>query len=231
VKNRPATQDAFFNIFNDLHNRHKQIVMASDRMPSDLEGLEKRLLSRFKWGLPAELFMPDIETRMKILKQKIVDNGIISIPDEVIEYIALVATTNIRELEGMLNSILARAILCKEPTAITLELAKSIIDNFVRNSEKEISIDYIKNIVCDYFTVPISEVFSKGRKREIVQARQLIMYFAKKHSNSSLQSIGLQCGNRDHATVLHACKTVTDLLDSDKNFKTYVDDLSRRINM
>jgi chromosomal replication initiator protein len=231
VSGRIKTQEAFFHIFNHLHNNNKQIVISSDQKPADMEGLEQRLLSRFKWGLSAELSFPDVNTREQILKKKIKDNGILDIEEDVIKYIAHSVTTNIREIEGLLSSILAKSILCDDNKVITLNMARSIIDNYVVNSAKEVSIDYIKNVVFDYFGLPIESIYSSSRRREIVQARQITMYFAKKYSNCSLQSIGFQCGNKDHATVLYACKTVSNLTETDKKIIKYLDDIEKKIKL
>ena len=164
-------------------------------------GMEPRLISRFKWGLSADLQIPNIETRIAILQKRLYNDGI-EMPDEVIEYLAYSINTNIRELEGVLISLLAQSSLNKK--IITLDLAKQMIDKFVKNTTRDISIDFIQKIVCDYFGIPVDRISSKTRKREVVQARQLAMYFSKKLTKSSLASIGLQCGNKDHATVLHA---------------------------
>lgn len=223
---KEATQNAFFNIFNHLHQDGKQIVLTSDKAPVDLTGLEPRLLSRFKWGLATDMQIPDVETRIAILEKKIHANGV-DLPQDVIEYIAYSINTNVRELEGVLNSLLAQSILNKK--TIDMNLAKQMIDKIVQNSTKDISIDFIQKVVCEYFGIPISEIHSKTRKREIVQARQLSMYFAKTHTKSSLAVIGMHCGNKDHATVLHACKVVRDLIDTDKNFRGTVEDLSKKI--
>jgi len=150
-------------------------------------------------------------------------------PDNVVEYLAYSITSNIRELEGAMISVLAQASLNKKE--ITLELTKQIVDNFIKNTNKEISIDYIQKVVSEYFGLTIDQMNSKTRKRNIVQARQLSMYFAKQHTKASLTSIGLQCGNKDHATVLHACKTVQNLIDTDKEFRVYVDDLGKKIKL
>ncbi|MCL2027452.1 MAG: chromosomal replication initiator protein DnaA [Bacteroidales bacterium] len=229
LSGRSGTQDQLFHIFNYLHQNGKQIILSSDKPPVDLADIEARLLSRFKWGLATDLELPNVQTRIEILKSKIKNNGEIDIPNDVIEYIAYSISNNVRELEGILNSILAQSILNKR--TITLDLARDMIDKFVRNSAKEISIDYIKNIVCDYFQITVDEINSRTRKREIVQARQLAMYFSKKHTKCSLANIGVQCGNKDHATVLHAYRTVTDLLDTDKQFKVYVEDLEKKIKI
>jgi chromosomal replication initiator protein len=225
---KEKTQDVFFNIFNHLHQNNKQIVLTSDKPPIEMKGLEARLVSRFKWGLSADLQVPDLETRMAILQKKLYIDGI-DIPHEVVEYLAYSINTNVRELEGAYISLLAQSSLNKK--TITLELAKQMIDKFVKNTSREISIDYIQKIVCDYFNIPIELINSKTRKREIVQARQLAMYFSKKHTKSSLANIGLHCGNKDHATVLHACRTVNNLVETDKQFRGFVEELDKKIKL
>ncbi len=228
LSGKEKTQDVFFHIFNHLHQRDKQIVLTSDRAPIDMKGIEPRLLSRFKWGLAADLQTPDFETRIAILQKKLYKDGI-KIPNDVVDYLAYSITTNVRELEGALISILAQSSLNKK--SITIDLAKQMIDKFVKNTAREISIDHIQKTVCDYFNIQIEQINSKTRKRNIVQARQLAMYFSKKHTNSSLTTIGLHCGNKDHATVLHACRTVNNLSETDKQFKSYVDDLDKKIKV
>lgn len=225
---KEKTQDVFFHVFNHLHQTGKQIVLTSDKAPVEMQGIEPRLLSRFKWGLSADLQAPDLETRIAILEKKLYNDGV-EMPKDVVEYLAYSITTNIRELEGALISILAQSSLNRK--AITLELAKQMIDKFVKNTTREISIDYIQKIVCDYFNIGVDLINSKTRKREIVQARQLAMYFSKKMTKSSLASIGLHCGNKDHATVLHACRTVNNLVDTDKQFKAYVDEIEKKIKL
>jgi len=228
LSGKEKTQDIFFHIFNHLHQKGKQIVITSDKPPVEMKGVEPRLLSRFKWGLAADLQVPDLETRIAILEKRLYNDGI-EMPTDVVEYLAYSITTNIRELEGALISILAQSSLNKKP--ITIELAKQMIDKFVKNTTREISIDYIQKVVCDYFGLPLDAINSKTRKREIVQARQLAMFFAKKHTKSSLANIGLHCGNKDHATVLHACRTVNNLIETDKQFRVYVEELDKKIKL
>jgi chromosomal replication initiator protein len=228
LSGKEKTQDVFFHIFNHLHQKGKQLIITSDKPPVELQGLRPRLLSRFKWGLAADLQLPDLETRIAILNKKLYNDGV-EMPNDVIEYLAYSITTNIRELEGALISILAQSSLNKK--AITLELAKQMIDKFVKNTSREISIDYIQKIVSDYFNLPVELMISKTRKREIVQARQLAMYFSKKMTKSSLATIGLHCGNKDHATVLHACRTVNNLIETDKTFRGYVEELEKKIKI
>lgn len=225
---KEKTQDVFFHIFNHLHQTGKQIVLTSDKPPVEMQGMEQRLLSRFKWGLSADLQIPSLETRIKILEMKMYQEGI-ELPKEVVEYLAYSITNNIRELEGALISLIAQSSLNKK--SITLELAKNMIDKFVKNTAREVSIDYIQKVVCDYFDLPIELLKSKTRKREVVQARQIAMFFSKKMTKASLASIGAQCGGKDHATVLHACKTVNNLLDTDKRFRGYIADLEKKISI
>jgi chromosomal replication initiator protein len=225
---KEKTQDIFFHIFNHLHQTGKQIILTSDKPPVEMQGVEQRLLSRFKWGLSADLQVPDLETRIAILQQKMYSEGI-ELPKDVTEYLAYSITTNIRELEGALISLIAQASLNKK--AVTIELAKQMIDKFVKNTAREVSIDYIQKVVCDYFDLPIELLKSKTRKREVVQARQIAMFFAKQMTKSSLANIGAHCGGKDHATVLHACKTVNNLMDTDKRFKSYITDLEKKISI
>ena len=219
------TQEAFFHIFNHLHQRNCQIIITSDKAPGELQGLEPRLLSRLKWGLNADLQAPDVETRKAILRQKLQNDGI-EMSDEVIEYIAYNINTNVRELEGALISLIAQSSLNRKQ--ITLELTKQMIDKYVQSSTREITIDYIQKVVCDSLNLPVDSIQQTSRKREIVQARQLSMYFAKKITKSSLAVIGMQCGNKDHATVLHACKTIENLRQTDRYIRGLVDELEKK---
>ena len=225
---KEKTQDVFFHIFNHLHQNGRQLVITSDKAPVEMAGMEQRLLSRFKWGLSADLQTPGLETRIAILEKKMYSEGI-DLPKEVVEYLAYSITTNIRELEGAMISLIAQSSLNKK--AVTLDLAKQMIDKFVKNTAREVSIDYIQKVVCDYFDLPIELLKSKTRKREVVQARQIAMYFAKKMTKSSLASIGAHCGGKDHATVLHACRTVNNLQETDKQFRGYLEDLEKKLSI
>ena len=224
---KTKTQDTFFHIFNHLHQSGKQLILTSDKPPVELQGLEQRLLSRFKWGLSADLQSPGFDTRIAILKKKAYNDGI-ELDDEVLEYVATHITNNVRELEGALISLLAQSTLNKKE--ITINLAKEMIDKLIKNSRREISIDYIQKIVCDYYNIPINLIQSKTRKREIVQARQVAMFFSKSLTKSSLATIGTQIGGKDHATVLHACKTVNNLIDTDKQFRLQIQDIEKKLS-
>ncbi len=225
---KEKTQDVFFHIFNHLHQSGKQLVLTADKPPIEMQGIEQRLLSRFKWGLNADLQSPDLETRIAILQKKMYIEGI-ELPKEVVEYLAYSINTNVRELEGALISLIAQSSLNKK--SITLDLAKQMIDKFVKNTAREVSIEYIQKVVCDYFNLPMELLKSKTRKREVVQARQIAMFFSKQMTKASLASIGAHTGGKDHATVLHACKTVNNLIDTDKRFRGYIDDLQKKITL
>lgn len=225
---KEKTQEIFFQIFNHLHQNGKQLILTSDRAPRDMKDVDERLLSRFKWGLTADLQTPDLETRISILEHKMYQDGI-KLSNEVVEYVAHNIDSNIRELEGALISLLAQASLNRKE--IDLELAKKMMKNFVRNASREISIEYIQKLVSDYYTLTVDQLKSKTRKREIVQARQISMYFAKQLTKASLKNIGMHFGGRDHSTVIHACQTVNDLMDTDKKFRSDVDELTKRIKI
>jgi len=225
---KEKTQDTFFHIFNHLHQSGKQLILTSDKPPVELQGMESRLLSRFKWGLSADLQAPDFETRMAILKKKTYNDGIV-LPEEVLEYIATHISDNIRELEGALISLLAQSTLNKKE--ITLDLTKEMIDKLIKSTKREISIDYIQKVVCNYYNIGLEQLQSKTRKREIVQARQVAMFFSKTLTKSSLATIGSQIGGKDHATVLHACKTVNNLIETDKRFRLQVDEIEKKLKM
>ncbi len=228
LSGKSGTQDVFFHIFNHLHQNGKQVILTSDKAPVDMQDIEQRLLSRFKWGLSAELQNPDFETRVSILKNKLYRDGV-DMPEDIIEFVAKNINSNVRELEGAIISLIAQSSFNKKE--ITLDLARQIVEKFVKNTKREVSIDYIQKIVSDYFQMDIDTLQSKTRKRHIVQARQLAMFFAKKFTKASLASIGSQIGKRDHATVLHACKTVDNLSSTDKQFRKYVEDISKKLSV
>ncbi|MFI0431338.1 chromosomal replication initiator protein DnaA [Mariniflexile sp. HMF6888] len=228
LSGKTGTQDVFFHIFNHLHQNGKQVILTSDKAPVDMQDIEQRLLSRFKWGLSAELQTPDFETRVSILKNKLYRDGV-DMPDDIIEYVAKNIKSNVRELEGAIISLIAQSSFNKKE--ITIDLARIIVEKFVKNTKREVSIDYIQKVVSDYFQMDIDTLQSKTRKRHIVQARQLAMFFAKKFTKASLASIGSQIGKRDHATVLHACKTVDNLSTTDKQFRKYVEDITKKLSV
>lgn len=217
------TQNTFFHIFNHLHQNGKQLILTSDRAPVMLQGMEERLLTRFKWGLVAELEKPDIELRKNILRNKIKKDGLV-IPESVICYIAENVNESVRELEGIVNSLLAQSILFKRE--IDLELAQRIVKKAVKCAEvKPITVNDIIEKVCSHYKIDTSTIHTKTRKREVVQVRQVAMYLAKKHTDTSSSKIGQLIGNKDHATVLHACKMVKDQVEVDKAFKNEIEEI------
>jgi chromosomal replication initiator protein len=225
---KEKTQEIFFHIFNHLHQSGSQIIMTSDRPPKDLVGLMERLVSRFKWGLTADLQLPDYETRIAIIHRKMQADGIV-IPDNVIEYLAYSVDTNVRELEGVIISLIANASLVRKE--IDLELAKETLKSIVHDIDSEVGIDYIQKTVSEFCKVSIDQLKDKTRKKEIVMARQMAMYFSKEYTNLSLKSIGYHFGGRDHSTVIHAVQTVNDLYDTDNNFKRSVDELRKKLKL
>ena len=228
LANKPKTQEIFFHIFNQLHRNKKQLVITSDRPPKDLDGIQERLISRFKWGLTADLQTPDLETRIAILQSKLCDEGV-QIPDNVIEYVCYHVQDNIRELEGVLVSIIAQASLNRKK--IDIDIAKEVIRQFVTQISRQISIDSIRDLVAEHFSIGVDRMESKTRKREVVVARQVSMFLAKKLTSQSLKAIGERFGGRDHSTVIYSCNTVQDLMDTDNEFKTSVLELEKKINL
>ena len=220
---KQKTQSTFFEIFKDLHQHKKQLILTSDKPPVELQGIiDERLLSRFKWGLITELQKPGYKTRLEILKRRAYRDGI-ELPDDVLEFVAKNITNNVRELEGALVGLLAQATLNKK--AITLELAQSTVAKLIKHTQRNISIEYIVQLVSEYYNIDENCIMSQSRKREIVQVRQIAMFFAKQLTKLSLKSIGTQLGKKDHATVLHAINTVNNLMETDRRFKNQIEEL------
>ena len=216
------TQNTFFHIFNHLHQLGKQLILTSDKAPVDLQGMEERLITRLKWGLTAELSRPDLDLRKKILKNKINHDGIV-IPDEVFNFIANNVTENVRDLEGILVSLMANAVINNRE--IDLSLTKRVVSQAVHLEKKQLSVQMIQETVCKYFNLEQATIQTNSRKREVVQARQITMYLSKKYTDSSFSSIGKIVGKRDHATVLHACKTIKDQIETNKSFRASVEEI------
>lgn len=213
LSGKEKTQDTFFHIFNHLHQLGKQIIMTSDRPPRELEGLQDRLLSRFKWGLTADLQAPDLETRIAIIQKKLQNEGVF-IDNDVIEYVAHSVSTNVRELEGVMVSLMAQASLTRKE--IDVELAKNTLRNIVMDQSREVSIDTIMEVVADHFKITVADLKSKSRKKEIVYPRQVAVYFAKEYTDLPLKSIGVHFGGRDHSTIIHSVQVITELLETDR---------------
>jgi chromosomal replication initiator protein len=200
------------------------LIFTSDRPSVELENFEERLLSRLKWGLSVELQKPDFTTRLNMLKARAFREGV-KLNDDVLHFLATRVKSNFRELEGALISLLANATLAHNE--ITVALAETITSKIVGEQKSELTIDSVQKVVCDYFNITREELLSKTRKRQIVQARQIAMYMARTLINCSLSTIGTEIGGKDHATVLHACTTVSDLMTTDKTFRQYVTDIEK----
>ncbi|MDR0790140.1 MAG: chromosomal replication initiator protein DnaA [Bacteroidales bacterium] len=223
---KKGTEDIFFNVFNSLHGQRKQIIVTSDRSPAELN-LTDRVVSRLKWGLNAELSVPDVETRKAIIKQMIKQDGV-EMTEDVIEYLAYNVNTNLRDLRGTLISLIAQSSFNHKD--ITLELTSHIIDSIVKSVKQEMTIEYIQRVVCDYFHVDVNKILTSSRKGDIAQARQIAMYFSRKLTKHSLSTIGTKCGNKDHSTVLHACKQVDNHYSADRKYKTYIDEIEQKLS-
>ena len=224
-----GTQNTFFNVFNHLHQSGKQLIFTSDRAPVDLQNFEDRLLSRFKWGLSAELTRPDYATRLRMLRERAAREGV-KLDEDVLTFLAGRIKTNFRELEGTLTSLVAHATLGHRQ--IDVELAQSITGKIVGEEASEVNMELIIKTVCEYFNITRDMMLSKSRKRQIVQARQIAMYECRSLIPScSLSTIGAELGGKDHATVLHACSTVQDLMATDKLFRQWVEDIENMITV
>lgn len=226
---KEKTQDNFFHTFNALHQAGKQIILTSDKPPKELRGVDERLISRFQWGLTADVQPPDFEMRMAILQRKAADEGS-DMPGEVIEYIARHVTSSVRELEGCLISILAKVSL--DERELTLELAKEVVSGITtQQTKKEISIQLIQSKVSEFYNVPVDLITGKTRKHEVVLARQVSMYLSKQLTNASLKMIGSYFGNRDHTTVIHSCQMVENYLETDPVMKSTIGQLLQRLGV
>jgi chromosomal replication initiator protein len=223
---KEKTQQAYFHIFNHLKLIGKQLILTADKAPIDIQGLEERLISRLKWGLTLELQKPDLELRRKILHQKVKQDGL-NISDEIIDFIAENVTDHVRDLEGIITSLVAHSLVYNRE--VDMELTKRIVGKTVKMKKQQITLEKIQNVVSSYFKVDLELIHSKSRKREIVQARQVTMFLSKKYTDHSYSHIGHVVGKRDHATVLHSCKVVQDCLDIDKGFQLQMKDLETQL--
>lgn len=228
LANRDKTQEIFFHVFNQLHQSGKQIVVTSDRAPKELPGMSERLISRFKWGLSADISAPDFETRVAILEAKLEETGL-KVPRDVVDYICFNISGNIRELEGVIAGLVARTSLTgRQPD---VRLAQEVIHDFMVNPSSDITIEKIKNIVAEFFSMDVERLHSQTRKREVVTARQAAMYLCKKLAKEPLKAIGEAFGGRDHSTVIYACRSVNNLIETDPKFRHTIQDLEKQVNM
>ncbi len=221
---KTGTQNVFFNIFNHLQLAGKQLILTSDKPPVELKDIEQRLLTRFKWGLSAYLDVPDYETKVKIIRAKAQRLGA-NIPEDVVAYLADNISANVREIEGALSSLIANASFLGRK--ITISLAKDILKVYVKLTQREITIEHIVKVVCEYYDIDIDTFNSTKRTRDVAQARQVAMYLAKQHTKAPLTVIGSSIGGRNHATVLHSFKAVADMMDTDKQFKAQIEEIER----
>lgn len=225
---KEKTQEEFFHIFNALHQSGKQIVLSADRPPRDIDGIEERLLSRFQWGLAADMQQPDLETRIAILQRKAEDDGV-DISRDIIEFIAHNIKSNIRELEGALIRLLAHSTLHKRE--LDVPMAREVLRDLIKETRITLTIDEIQAVVCDYLNIPVDLVCDKTRKREVVQARQIAMFFCKEMTQNSLKTIGLHFGGRDHSTVIHANQSVMNQIETDSKYRQMIDEIRDKIDL
>ena len=221
LKDKEKTQEILFFVFNQLHQLGKEIVLTSDRPPTELVGLQERLVSRFKWGLTVNMTFPDLETKIAILKSKITDG--MQMPSSAIEYIAQRVNSNIRELEGVMITAIAKA---SSEHNLDIDTLQSIINDI---SSNDVEIDRISYCVSDYFNISIEDILGQSRKKDIVTARKIAMYFAKKYTKCSLKTIGSLIGNRDHSTVIHAINNIEELEKTEKNMQRVIENINREI--
>ncbi len=226
LSGKEKTQNAFFNIFNHLHLSNKQLIITSDKPPVELQDIEQRLITRFKWGMATQLSLPDYQTKLRIIENKAARLGA-DIPLEVIEFLANNINANVREIEGALSSLVANAAFLKKK--ITITLAKEIIKMYVQVTHKEITLDKIQKVVCEQMGLDFEKLNSPKRTREIAQARQIAMFLSKQHTKAPLAAIGAAIGGKNHATVLHACKAISNLMETDKAFRHQVEEIEKLI--
>ena len=226
LSGKSATQDSFFHIFDFLHQNGKQIILTSDKAAVDIMDIQERIVSRFKWGLSAEIKSPDIDTRRKIIVDRLSRDGIV-LTDDMLDFLAAEAQTNVRELIGIINAVIAYSTIYK--SELSLELLKDTISKIACSKKKVINIPYIQDVVCEYFGIKREQLLSKTRKREIALPRQLAMYFSKEYTNATFTKIGEEMGGKDHSTVMYACDTIRDVGKMDKEIKKYLKDLTEKI--
>lgn len=226
LSGKPATQDSFFHIFDYLHQNGKQIILTSDRAPVDIMDIQERIVSRFKWGLTAEIKSPDFDTRRKIIIDKLSRDGIV-LSDEMLDFLANEVNSSVRDLIGVINSVIAYSTVYKSD--LSIGLLKETISKIANTKKKIIDILYIQEVICDYFGIKREQLLSKTRKREIALPRQLAMYFAKEYTNATFAKIGEDMGGKDHSTVMYACDQIKDMSKMDKEIKKYVKELTEKI--
>ena len=225
---KESTQEEFFHTFNALQSQGKQIILTSDKPPKEMETLEERIRSRFEWGLMADIGIPDYETRMAILRKK-AESDNFEINDEILNYIANNIKSNVRELEGALNKLLAYNILCHE--VITMEIAQKELQNIITpDKPREITPQLIIEVVTEHFNISMDQMISRSRSSDIARPRQIAMYLCKTMTDSSLDVIGSFLGGRDHSTIIHGIKKIGDEYEANNNTKSLIDTIKKKIN-
>ena len=225
IAGKESTQEEFFHTFNSLYDAHKQIIISSDRPPKEIANLQERLVSRFGWGLTTDIQPPDLETRVAILKNK-VEREPVTVPDEVIFFIAQLIKTNIRELEGALVRTIAYSLLEEKP--ITLDLAKEVLKELLKEPQKLITVDFIQRCVAEEFAISLHELKTRRRNKNIVMPRQIAMYLSRQLTDLSLPEIGDFFGGKDHTTVLHSFNKIKGLVNTNKSLKDRIDRITKR---
>ena len=228
IGGKDTTQEEFFHTFNELVDNNKQVILSADKSPSDLDGMEERLKSRLGWGLVADIHPTTYELRLSILQSKSQKHKI-KVPNDVLEFLAMKITSNVRELEGALNRVVAHATLVG--TSITIDMANDVLRDLLRSNEKFITIELIQKKVCEFFNIKLSDLMSAKRVKSLATARQIAMYLSKKLTTKSLPDIGRCFGGKDHSTVIHAVKRVKENIENDKEFAKNLDILTRTIEI
>ena len=228
IAGKERTQEEFFHTFNSLYETHKQIVITSDKFPKDIPGLEDRLRNRFEWGLIADIQPPDMETRVAILEKKAEAEGV-QLPHEVAIFLASSIDSNVRELEGSLTRLGAFASLTK--SIITIDLAKEVLHNTLKGSQKEVTVESIQKTICEFFNIKIADLKAKRRTKNVALPRQVAMYLCRKYTETSFPAIGYKFGGRDHSTVIHASKAIEKRLKDDASIQTTIEKIERNLNI
>ena len=228
IAGKERTQEEFFHTFNSLYESHKQIVITSDKFPKEIPGLEDRLRNRFEWGLIADIQTPDMETRVAILQKKAEIEGV-PLPHDVAIFLASNIDSNVRELEGALTRLGAFSSLTK--TLITVEFAKEVLRQTLKNAEREVTVEGIQKTICEYFNIKMGDLKAKRRTQNIALPRQVAMYLCRKHTETSFPGIGDKFGGRDHSTVIHASKTIERKIKEDPHMLTTIEKLERNLNL
>ena len=226
LSGKQQTQDVFFSIFQHLHLSNKQLIFTCDKSPDELKDIEQRLVTRFKWAVSVELTFPNLETRAKIIKSKAQKLNL-NMNDDIVNLIAQNMNVSIREIEGAVSSYAAHVTLLGAPQS--MELARKVLKSYIKSEKRELTIDVIQQVVCDYYTVSKKDFYSTKRTKEVALARQLAMYFSKEYTSLSLKAIGQAVGGKSHATVLHAVKTISNFLETDKEFRIELENIKAKL--